>query len=148
MPKKTKESTIGQRIVGWRLQQGLTQASVCRRTGLTPSYLSRLEAGKVEPNLRTIRRIVSALRIDVVDLLGSSPPERKGKPCPVSHGGECLMDIIDATAEGGAVDGPERYTPRQLRLIRRFTSLVGENERKVLSALEVVVGKMRSDDSK
>ncbi len=148
MPKKTREVPIGQQIVAWRHQQGLSQVSVCRRTGLTPSYLSRLEAGKVEPNLRTIRRIVSALRIDVADLLGPSSPDQKGKPCPVSRGGECLMDIIDATAAGGAIDGPERYSPRQLRLIRRFTNLVGKNERKVLPALEVLVDKMLSDDSK
>ncbi len=86
MPKKTKEVPIGQRIVAWRHQRGLSQTRVCRRTGLTPPYLSRLEAGKVQPNLRTIRRIVSALRIDVAELLGPSPPRRKGKPCPVSRG--------------------------------------------------------------
>ena len=148
MPKKTKEVPIGQRIVAWRHQRGLSQTRVCRRTGLTPPYLSRLEAGKVQPNLRTIRRIVSALRIDVAELLGPSPPQRKGKPCPVSRGGECLMDIIDATAEGGSVGGPERYTPRQLRLIRRFTTLVGKNERSLLSALELLVGKMLNDGSK
>ena len=82
MPEETREVAIGQRLVSWRLRQGLSQASICRRTGFTPSYLSRLENGKVQPNLRTIRRIVSALRIDVAELLGPSPAEQKGEPCP------------------------------------------------------------------
>jgi hypothetical protein len=57
------------------------------------------------------------------------------------------MDIIDATPECGAAEGAERYSPRQLRLIRRFTKLVGQNERSVLPALEVLVSKMLNDRS-
>ena len=148
VPKKTSEVAIGQRIVAWRHRQGLSQARLCRRAGFSPSYLSRLETGKVQPNLRTLQRIVAALRIDVSELLGPSPPQRKDRPCPVSRGGQCLMDIIDANAEHGAADGPERYSPRQLRLIRRFTTLVGQNERSVLPALELLVGKMLNDGSR
>ena len=49
---------------------------------------------------------------------------------------------IDVMAEIGGGEGPERYSPRQVRLIRRFVALVGQNETKVLGALEVLVGKM------
>jgi transcriptional regulator with XRE-family HTH domain len=142
MPRKSKTVAIGQRIAAWRHRRSLSQASISRRTGLNPSYLSRLEAGKIQPNLRTAERIASALRISLPELLGPSPPEQAGLPCPVSQGGQCLMDLIDVMAEVGEAGGPERYSPRQLRLIRRFTALVGQNESKVLGALEVLVGKM------
>ncbi len=142
MPKQSKPPAIGQRITSWRQRRGLSQASISRRTGLHPSYLSRLEAGKIQPNLRTAERIASALRISLGELLESSPPERTGKPCPVSQGGECLMDLIDVMGEADGNRGPERYSPRQLRLIRRFTALVGQNQSKVLGALEVLIGKM------
>ena len=142
MPKKPRKLNIGSRIAAWRHRLGLSQASVSRRTGLDPSYLSRLEAGKIQPNLRTAERIASALRLSLHELLEPSPPAETGRPCPVSIGGQCLMDLIDAKAEFEAGDRPESYSPRQLKLIRRFTTLVGQNEPKMFGALELVVGKM------
>ncbi len=142
MPENARNVAVGQRIVAWRLRRGLSQAAVSRRVGLNQSYLSRLEAGKIQPNIRTIQRIAAALRIALPELLGPSPPARTGKPCPVSRGGQCLMDLVDAAGEFGQGKGPERYSPRQLRLIRKFTTLVGEDDRKLLTALEVLVGRM------
>ncbi len=142
MPRQSKPVAIGQRIAAWRHRRGLSQASISRRTGLNPSYLSRLEAGKIQPNLRTAERIAVALRISLPELIGPSPPEQAGRPCPVTQGGQCLMDLIDVMAEVGGGGGPERYSPRQLRLIRGFVALVGQKETKVLGALEVLVGKM------
>ncbi len=142
MPKRPRKPTIGPRITAWRHRRGLSQASVSRRTGLDPSYLSRLEAGKIQPNLRTAERIASALRLSLPELLEPSPPEKTRRPCPVSVGGQCLMDLIDAKAELEVADRPESYSPRQLRLIRRFTALVGQNQPKMFAALELLVGKM------
>ncbi len=142
MPENSRDVAFGQRIVAWRHRRGLSQATVSRRVGLNQSYLSRLEAGKIQPNIRTIQRIAAALRIALPELLGPSPPARAGKPCPVSRGGQCLMDLVDTAGEFGKGKGPERYSARQLRLIRKFTSLVGEEDQKMLTALEVLVGRM------
>ncbi len=148
MPKESRTVAIGQRIAAWRHRRGLSQASISRRTGLNPSYLSRLEAGKLQPNLRTAERIASALRISLPELIGPSPPEQTDRPCPVSQGGQCLMDLIDVMAEVGGDGRPERYSPGQLRLIRRFVTLVGQNETKVLGALDVLVGQILKEGTR
>ena len=145
MPDRSKEMVIGRRIVAWRQRRGLSQATVSRRAGLNQSYLSRLESGKIQPTLRTVQRVATALRTPLTELLGPAPPTRTERPCPVSRGGQCLMDLVDTGAEFTRGDGPERYSSRQLRLIRRFTALVGRNERKMLTAFEVLIGRVLED---
>ncbi|MDP3938153.1 MAG: helix-turn-helix transcriptional regulator [Deltaproteobacteria bacterium] len=45
-----------------RCAAGLTQAEVARRAGMRPETLSRLEHGRGNPTVRTISRIVRAIR--------------------------------------------------------------------------------------
>ena len=143
-----KSLAIGPRIASWRLRRGLSQVTFSRRAKLNQSYLSRLEAGKIQPNLRTAQRIATALRISLPDLLASTPPEQSGRPCPVSLSGQCLMDLVDTGVEARRDKAAERYSRRQLRLIRRFTALVEQDEKEVLAALEVLVGRMLEDGSR
>ncbi len=95
--------------------------------------------------MRTAQRIATALRMSLAELLAPSPPDRRDRPCPVSAGGRCLMDLIDIGSERGPDASPESYSPRQLRLIRRFTALVQRRDPKLLMALEVIVGEMLQD---
>ena len=143
--KLKKEADLGRRIVAIRLQRGLSQQVISRRSGIDPSYLSRVETGKIHPTVRTAQRIATALRMSLAELLARSPPDRKDRPCPVSAGGRCLMDLIDIGSEHGPDASPESYSPRQLRLIRRFTSVVQRRDPKLLAALEVIVGEMLDD---
>ena len=138
--KKKKKSSIdiGKRIAATRAQRGLTQGLVARRAGTDPSYLSRIETGKVHPTVRTALRIAAALRISLDDLLGPSPPEFQGRDCPVSPSGHCLMDLIDTHAPDAVSTEPDKFTPRQLRLLSRFSRVVQHADRTLLRALEVV----------
>lgn len=143
MPRRsTKTSDIGKRIAANRLQKGLSQATVSRRAGIDPSYLSRIETGKVHPTVRMAMRISSALRVSVQDLLGPSPPDQKDHPCPVTSGGQCLLDLIDTGPDSESPDGRERYTPRQLRLIRKFTGLLQQGNPGLVKALEVLLAEL------
>jgi len=49
-----------------RLALRLTQADVARRAGLTQTYLSKLEQGKVEPRLHTLEDLARALSFKVM----------------------------------------------------------------------------------
>ena len=81
-------------------------------------------------------KIASALRVSPSELLDPSPTKRKQKPCPVSPSGHCLMDLLVIEEDVGKA---KRFTPRQLRLIRRFTTVVQEGDRELVNVLEVLV---------
>lgn len=52
---------IGITIKGYRLQKGLSQGDIEKRTGLLRCYLSRVENGHTVPSLDTLSKIASAL---------------------------------------------------------------------------------------
>ncbi|HEX3436110.1 MAG TPA: helix-turn-helix transcriptional regulator [Pseudacidobacterium sp.] len=52
---------IGTTIRGYRLQKGLSQGDIEKRTGLLRCYLSRVENGHTVPSLDTLSKIASAL---------------------------------------------------------------------------------------
>ena len=51
---------IGITIRGYRLQKGLSQGDIEKRTGLLRCYLSRVENGHTVPSLDTLAKIASA----------------------------------------------------------------------------------------
>lgn len=52
---------IGQTIRNFRLQRGMSQGDIEKRTGLLRCYLSRVENGHTVPSLETLQKIASAL---------------------------------------------------------------------------------------
>ncbi len=140
MRKDSRKPEFGPRIAAFRKQQGLSQGIISQRTGIDPSYLSRLEKGRVHPTVRTAMRIAEALRVSLDEILGPSPPERRNKSCPVSISGSCLLDLLDtAPVSGNESSDREKYTPRQLRLLRRFTHLIHGSPPELFKALEVLI---------
>jgi transcriptional regulator with XRE-family HTH domain len=140
MRKKSSKGQVGRRIAASRHGQGLSQGAVAQRSGIDPSYLSRIETGRVNPTVDTAMRIAKALRISLADLLGPSPPVEKNKPCPVSPGGRCFMDLVEQKT--GSRRGLEEFSPRQIRLLRRFARLVQQGSPSLLRALEVLAGEI------
>ena len=69
-----------------RKQQGMTLATVAERTGLTKSYLSKLERGQSSPSLVVAFKLAGALGVDVETLFGENPDpaesERDRRPRP------------------------------------------------------------------
>jgi transcriptional regulator with XRE-family HTH domain len=139
------EGDTGRRIRAIRLQKGASLGTVARRTGIDISHLSRIETGKTQPRVHTLRRIAGALRVPASALLAPTPAEHRRQPCPVSVSGRCLLDLIEPAARTPARPGVERYTPHQLRLVRQFTALVHDGSPEVLRALEVVVRELSRD---
>jgi transcriptional regulator with XRE-family HTH domain len=139
LARRQKKPDLGLRVAAHRSQLGLSQTVIARRAGLAASYLSRIENGKIFPTEPTAQKIATALRIPLSELLGPRPPEKKNKGCPVTAKGGCLIDLIDPKWGFGSRGRAERYTPRQIRLMRRFTSLVREGSPELLKSLEVML---------
>ena len=133
---------VGKRISAGRRQRALSQETVARRARIHASYLSRIENGKVHPTVRTALRIATALRMPLDELLGPSPPDRTGQPCPVSPQGTCLLELNDAGSDADRGASQDGYSPQQLRLFRRLTSLIQRSSPKSLRALEVLLSEL------
>jgi len=54
-----------------REEQGLTQAALAKRSGVTEAYISMLESGtRKNPSLPTLKKLAKALGVPVGRLLG------------------------------------------------------------------------------
>lgn len=52
-------------LAAFRLARGLSQKQLAERLGTSQSYVARLEAGKIDPQFSTVRRVCSELGIDL-----------------------------------------------------------------------------------
>jgi transcriptional regulator with XRE-family HTH domain len=63
---------LGARIRAIRRQREVTGAELARKASVSPSYLSRLENGRVSPTVSTLTRIMGALGVPVSRVFGES----------------------------------------------------------------------------
>jgi transcriptional regulator with XRE-family HTH domain len=83
---------VGERIAGLRQQRGLTLEDLDRGTGLTRSYLSKLERGQTSISVDNLRTISHFLGVEMVyfferDGRSSAIVTRKGEGAPLAIGG-------------------------------------------------------------
>jgi transcriptional regulator with XRE-family HTH domain len=74
MPHDSLE-LIGPRLKSWREKRSMTLAELSATTGISPSTLSRLEAGKRAPNLELVVPIARALRLELDDIVPRAAPD-------------------------------------------------------------------------
>lgn len=60
---------IGSFIRAWRQAKRLTQTDIRNRAGISRSYLSRIESGRMIPSLATMEKLASALHLSMAELL-------------------------------------------------------------------------------
>ncbi|HEC90961.1 MAG TPA: XRE family transcriptional regulator [Alphaproteobacteria bacterium] len=53
----------------WREYRGLSLRALAGKAGVSYSYLSEIETGKKEPALKTLKRLTTALDVDLDDLV-------------------------------------------------------------------------------
>lgn len=136
------DDTFCQRLVAVRSRRGLSQKAVARLAGLDASYLSRIECGRVQPTLRTAMRIAGALGVSANDLLGPPPRGVDGRLCPVSPSGQCMGDLVRIRPDARETNA---FTPLELRVIRRFASLLQQRHPELLKALDVLFSQIAID---
>ena len=64
---------IGVTIRGFRLEKGMSQGDIEKRTGLLRCYLSRVENGHTVPSLETLQKIAGALDLPLSQFFSESP---------------------------------------------------------------------------
>lgn len=69
MQVTTLDMTIGQRIRELRERKDWSQEDLAREAAITAAALSRIELGKVDPRLSTLRAFAAALGLDLAALL-------------------------------------------------------------------------------
>lgn len=65
---------FAERLRGVRTMSGLSQAELAEKTKLQPSAIAHFEAGRREPNLENLTKLIKALGVSADVLLGTARP--------------------------------------------------------------------------
>jgi transcriptional regulator with XRE-family HTH domain len=103
---------IGTAIRAYRLQKGLSQGDIEKKTGLLRCYLSRVENGHTIPSLDTLSKIARALDLPITQFFAD-----------------------DSLGEQANLQKLSDEELRFLTQIRRYSTNLNENDRKLLLAM-------------
>jgi transcriptional regulator with XRE-family HTH domain len=104
---------IGQTIRDYRLQRGMSQGDIEKRTGLLRCYLSRVENGHTIPSLDTLAKIAGAMEIALSQFFSESGH---------TNGSKNLPQLSDDEV-------------RFLSQIRRYSVSLNDSDRKLVLAM-------------
>jgi transcriptional regulator with XRE-family HTH domain len=71
---------IGETIRSIRVERGMSQGDIEKRTGLLRCYLSRVENGHTIPSLDTLAKITSALNVPLGELFAANSEDTTNQP--------------------------------------------------------------------
>ncbi len=103
---------IGSTIRGYRLQRGMSQGDIEKRTGLLRCYLSRVENGHTVPSLDTLKKIAAALGLPMGQFFTDEPVQK---------------DIAAMALSPDEV--------RFLSEVQRYSATLSDSDRKLLLAM-------------
>jgi transcriptional regulator with XRE-family HTH domain len=103
---------IGTTIREYRLQKGMSQGDIEKRTGLLRCYLSRVENGHTVPSLDTLQKIARALDLQLSQFFAE--------------------EIVSKEMSGLNLNEDEI---RFLTQVQRYSSQLGESDRRLLLAM-------------
>jgi len=109
---------VGFHIMAWRRRLGLTQSGLAERANLSRPYLSRLEKGKADPALSSLRQLAVALEVTLGQLIEELPPENT-----------LSREKLDQLARGALRPGTQEA---QAQPGARILALVNRERRKAL----------------
>jgi transcriptional regulator with XRE-family HTH domain len=105
---------IGQTIKSYRLQKGMSQGDIEKRTGLLRCYLSRVENGHTIPSLDTLAKIASAMDLPLAQF------------------------FADQSAESSHTKNLPQWTEDEVRFLtqfRRYSNNLNDSDRKLVMAM-------------
>lgn len=104
---------IGETIRNYRLQKGMSQGDIEKRTGLLRCYLSRVENGHTIPSLDTLAKIAGAMDVPLAHFFSGAGADNGHKAAP-----QLAEDEV-----------------RFLTQIRRYSPNLNESDRKLVIAM-------------
>src|SRR5262245_30390753 len=110
---------IGATIRTYRLQKGMSQGDIEKRTGLLRCYLSRVENGHTIPSLDTLAKIANAMEVPLAQFFADARPDGTGA----------------ATNGKPAVPQLSEDEVRFLAQIRKYSPSLNESDRKLVIAM-------------
>lgn len=105
---------IGETIRNFRLQKGMSQGDIEKRTGLLRCYLSRVENGHTIPSLDTLAKIATAMDV------------------PLAH------FFADTNGNGNGEKALPQLSEEEIRFltqIRRYSVGLNDSDRKLVLAM-------------
>jgi transcriptional regulator with XRE-family HTH domain len=105
---------IGETIRSFRLQKGMSQGDIEKRTGLLRCYLSRVENGHTIPSLDTLAKIASAMEMPL---------------------GQFFAEHANDNGHPKNVPQLSEDEVRFLTQIRRYSSSLNDSDRKLVLAM-------------
>jgi transcriptional regulator with XRE-family HTH domain len=140
MTSRTAGFQIGKRLGSVRAQRGLSQGTVSRLAGIAPSYLSKIENGRIQPTFPTLWRIMGALHASFEDVMGPEHlMERRPTACPISASGECLTQLIRSEPEVARDRRRVFVSTREVQLLRDLLAWLRGASSEHARALEVLL---------
>jgi transcriptional regulator with XRE-family HTH domain len=112
-PEMLPQINIGETIRNYRLQRGMSQGDIEKRTGLLRCYLSRVENGHTIPSLDTLSKIAGAMEIALSQFFSESGH---------TNGTKGLPQLSDDEV-------------RFLSQVRRYATNLNESDRKLVLAM-------------
>src|SRR5213593_926975 len=99
----TPSSPLGERLRRERDRLGLSLRELSRRLGVSPSLVSQIETGKIQPSVRTLYAIVSELGVSLDDVFGTDGGEtpRPGRTQPPAGDGASSGEGRAVQRKGG-----------------------------------------------
>lgn len=111
VPPDSAPINIGVTIREFRLQRGMSQGDIEKRTGLLRCYLSRVENGHTVPSLETLQKIAAALELPLSQFFAEEP----------------VRDVSGLSLSPNEI--------HFLTEIQRYSANLGEGDRRLLLAM-------------
>lgn len=118
--------TLGARLRDERTERRLSLRELARRLDVSPSLISQIETGKIQPSVRTLYAIVSELGVSLDDVFASADAD-SGHPALTGPGG-AARPRERADAPAGPVQRADSRTVIDLETGVRWERLTTRNE--------------------
>jgi transcriptional regulator with XRE-family HTH domain len=101
LPPEPSSSPLGERLRHARTVRGLSLRELARRLEISPSLVSQIETGKIQPSVRTLYAIVTELDVSMDDMFAAAETQSTPSARPASNNETVVAQLPVAELSGG-----------------------------------------------